>query len=95
MLEKIYIIVICHLIGDYVLQCDFIAKTKGSNWYHLFVHCALYVVPFSICFGVDLRIAVLFILHMFIDPLKARWNVISYPQDQLAHYMTALVLYIS
>lgn len=24
-------IIMCHLIGDYVLQCDFIAKTKGQN----------------------------------------------------------------
>lgn len=46
MLETIFKIVIAHLIGDYVLQSDFIAKTKGENWYHLFVHSALYVVPF-------------------------------------------------
>ena len=35
------LLVFCHLVGDYVLQSDFIAKTKGSNWYHLFVHCAM------------------------------------------------------
>lgn len=44
-LHTIVLIVLCHLIGDYVLQCDFIAQTKGKNWYHLFVHCALYCVP--------------------------------------------------
>ncbi len=36
-LHTIVLIVLCHLIGDYVLQCDFIAQTKGKNWYHLFV----------------------------------------------------------
>ena len=50
-LEKILLLVFCHLIGDYVLQIDFIAKTKGINFYHLLVHCLLYIVPFYIVFG--------------------------------------------
>ena len=32
-------LVFCHLIGDYVMQSDFLANTKGKNWYHLIVHC--------------------------------------------------------
>lgn len=55
-LHTIVLIVLCHLIGDYVLQCDFIAQTKGKNWYHLFVHCALYCVPFLIAFGLDMAV---------------------------------------
>ena len=93
-MENIFLIVICHLIGDYVLQSDFIATTKGSNWYHLFVHCALYVVPFYIFFGFDCRIGLLFCLHMIVDPLKARWNKTTYFQDQVIHYVTALILYV-
>lgn len=46
-------LILCHLVGDYVLQCDFIAKTKGSNLYHLFVHCALYCLPFVLLYGID------------------------------------------
>ena len=34
-MNKLILLVFCHLVGDYVLQNDFIAKTKGSNWYHL------------------------------------------------------------
>ena len=30
-LHTIVLIVLCHLVGDYVLQCDFIAQTKGKN----------------------------------------------------------------
>ena len=82
------------MIGDYVLQCDFIAKTKGSNWYHLFVHCILYVVPFVIVFGIDLRIYVLLLTHLIIDPLKARYNKINYIQDQILHYIVASMLYL-
>ena len=87
-------LVICHLIGDYVLQTDFIAKTKGTNWYHLFVHCALYIVPFIIVFGLDWKILFLFAVHMIVDPLKARWNKTTYVQDQVIHYMTMLIYLI-
>ena len=60
-LHTIVLIVLCHLIGDYVLQCDFIAQTKGKNWYHLFVHCALYCVPFLVVFGWTWQLVIIFI----------------------------------
>lgn len=94
MIETIIKIIFCHLVGDYVLQCDFIAQTKGKNWYHLFVHCALYVLPFYIAFGLDWKLALLFATHIIIDPLKARWNKISYTTDQVLHYAIALILYV-
>ena len=40
--EKIFLIILCHAIGDYLFQPDFLAQTKGNNWYHLFLHCVLY-----------------------------------------------------
>lgn len=91
MFNKILIIVICHLIGDYVLQCDFIAKTKGTNYYHMLVHCLLYLVPFVIVFGIDWRIYLLLITHLIIDPLKARYNKINYTVDQILHYIVASI----
>lgn len=78
-------IVLCHLVGDYVLQIDFIAKTKGENWYHLIVHCLLYIVPFRIVHGVDWRLAALLVTHIIVDALKARYKKITYAQDQIAH----------
>ncbi len=91
MIEKVLLIIICHLIGDYVLQCDFIAQTKGKNWYHLFVHCFLYIVPFYFVFGYDWRIWVILVLHIMIDPLKARYDKINYVTDQILHYIVALI----
>ena len=91
--SKIILLILCHLLGDYVLQNDFIAKSKGSNWYHLFVHCAIYLVPFIAVFGLSWEILFLFVAHMIVDPLKARWNKISYFQDQLIHYLT-LIIYL-
>ena len=93
MAKTLFILVICHLIGDYFLQSDFIAKTKGQNWYHLFVHCILYVVPFYIAFGLDLRLVIIFISHVIIDALKARYHAISYLGDQVIHYVI-MVIYL-
>lgn len=85
--------IFCHLVGDYVLQLDIIANTKGKNWYHLFVHCMLYILPFRIVYGADWRLIVLFVTHIIIDAFKARYKKITYTQDQIAHYIIAFLLY--
>lgn len=87
-------LIMCHLIGDYVLQSDFIAKTKGENWYHLVVHCFLYCVPFYLLFGTTWHLAVIFVSHIIIDALKARYKKISYMTDQLLHYVITLIYVI-
>ena len=88
---KIIELIYCHLVGDYVLQNDFIAKTKGENLYHLIVHCVLYSLPFFVFFGLTWQLLFIFITHMIIDPLKARYNKINYATDQLLHYIVMLV----
>ena len=85
--------ILCHLVGDYVLQLDIIANTKGKNWYHLFVHCMLYILPFRIVYVADWRLAVLLATHIIVDALKARYKKITYTQDQIAHYIIAFLLY--
>lgn len=92
--KELITIILCHLIGDYALQQDFIAKTKGSNWYHLFVHCALYCVPFVVVYGIDIRVLVIFASHFVIDAGKARYGVISYKLDQVLHYFFAVAIYL-
>jgi hypothetical protein len=91
-MEQIFILIICHLIGDYVLQNDFIAKTKGENWYHLFVHCALYIVPFFVAFGFGWYLLFLFATHISIDTLKARHKAIGYVTDQILHYIVLMAI---
>ncbi|AXF52506.1 MAG: protein of unknown function DUF3307 [Caudoviricetes sp.] len=83
----------CHFIGDYTLQSDFLAKTKGENWYHTFIHCFLYCLPFAVVYGFNERILLLFVSHWIIDPLKARWNKIGYFTDQFLHLVIAYILY--
>lgn len=92
-IETLYKLIVCHLLGDYVLQSDFIAQTKGKNWYHLIVHCFLYSVPFAVVFGIDWRILLLIAIHIPVDALKARWQKIGYVADQVIHIL-ALCVYL-
>lgn len=88
------VLIMCHLVGDYVLQNDFIAKTKGDNDYHLFVHCLLYCLPFML-FMSGWRIVLLLVSHVIIDSLKAKFNKITYAQDQLYLYLVLFILAIT
>lgn len=90
-MEKTIQLLFFHLLGDYVLQTPFLAETKGKDSYHMFVHCALYCLPFYIRFGLDPRLLSMFFLHFGIDSLKARYNRIGFAMDQVLHYA---VLYI-
>lgn len=92
--EYLILLIMSHLVGDYVLQIDFIAKSKGENIYHLLVHCALYCFPFYIFFGFGWHLLVLFLSHIIIDLLKAKYKVISYFVDQLLHYIVLLIVFI-
>lgn len=89
MIKTIFTIIICHSLGDYWLQSDFIAKTKGENWYHLFVHCVLYAVPFLIAFGWCWQLEYITFFRFVVDTLKARNKKITYLDDQALHYIIA------
>ena len=84
----------CHAIGDYVLQCDYIAKTKGQNWWHLVIHSFLYIVPFWCIFGYNINLLLLFLHHFITDAAKARYKQISYVEDQVSHIVFAVLAYL-
>ena len=88
-LATAYAIAACHFFGDYVLQIDFIAKTKASNPWHMLAHCVLYTVPFAVVFGIDWRIWWVLLTHLAIDELKANGRI-GYVLDQAGHLLAAL-----
>lgn len=103
---KLINLILCHLIGDYVLQIDYIAKTKGSNFYHLLIHCILYCLPFYIVFGLVWQLIPLLLTHIIIDYLKAKnlclvnkisnkyYRLMPYWLDQILHYLICLIYFI-
>lgn len=92
-MENAFALVLCHLVGDYVLQGEFIAKTKGENWYHLFVHSALYLLPFYFLLGFTPMLALIFVTHFIVDAMKARYGKIGYVTDQMFHYVVLLMVW--
>ena len=94
MFETFLKLIWCHLLGDYVLQIDYIAKSKGSNMYHLLVHCILYCLPFYIAFGLNKQLLAIFIFHVVIDLLKAKYRKINYITDQVLHYCCMFLVYL-
>jgi hypothetical protein len=88
-------IIFCHFIGDYVLQSEYIANTKGHNWYHLLVHCTLYIIPFAFVFGINYKLLIIFISHIIIDAGKARYKKINYATDQILHFIVGLIYFIN
>ena len=89
--ETIVYIILCHCLGDYFFQTEYLALNKGSNNYLLFVHCVTYCTPFIIKFGVSWKIFFIFIIHFFTDLSKAKYDLISLTTDQIIHYIAALV----
>lgn len=93
-MELVIKLIFCHLMGDFVLQIDYIAQSKGNNWYHLFVHCGLYILPFYVAFGYSWHLLVIFTTHFIVDMLKARYKKINYLTDQVLHYLTMLIYFV-
>lgn len=56
-----------HLIGDYLLQNDWMAQNKTKHWLPCAVHCILYTIPFIIVLGNGYHILIIFGTHYFID----------------------------
>ncbi len=92
--NRIFLLVLCHLFGDYVLQDDYIAAGKRSNGYIMLVHCLLYTLPFYVVFGYGWRLWFLLGTHFAIDTLKARLKLISYTADQILHYLVLGIFFI-
>lgn len=92
--ELLFLLIISHLFGDYVLQVDYIAKTKVNNLYHLFVHCILYLLPFYFVLGFHSHLIVILISHFIIDLGKCKGKI-NYVLDQILHYIVLIgVLFI-
>lgn len=61
-------ILMAHLIGDYILQTDWMGQRKGQSWLICAIHCLLYSVAVAVCtMSLDWRILVVFIQHLAFD----------------------------
>ena len=90
--ETIIWIIMCHCLGDYSLQTEYLANNKGKNGYCMFVHCVTYCFPFVLRFGLSWKIFFIFFVHIICDTAKATYNLISILTDQIIHYIASMIL---
>jgi hypothetical protein len=58
---------VCHAVGDYVLQNHWMALKKTQAWPPALVHALFYTVPFAVVFGLVPALAVIGVTHAIID----------------------------
>lgn len=67
-----------HLLGDYVTQTDWMARTKTSKFFAAFIHATIYSIPFLLLTQEVLPLFVIWITHLFIDHYRlARYVVFA------------------
>ena len=67
-----------HFLGDFILgQNEWVARQKGILWIAMVAHAAAYAVTFAVVGASSdwLSLTVLFVTHLAIDPVKARWGL--------------------
>src|SRR5712664_4457321 len=84
----------CHFVGDFAFQSTWMSVEKGKSWEVNFYHAATYTAVFVLFARSSvLATAVLFVAHVIVDPLKARYKLIG-PiwLDQLLHVLTIVLI---
>lgn len=73
---------ILHLLGDYVLQSDWMANNKTSSHKAAAAHAITYSIPFLVLSPSVLAFAVILITHFFIDRYRLARFVV-YAKEQM------------
>ena len=60
-------LILCHLLGDYVLQSDWMAMNKARKTIPCLVHCILYTIPFLLITQDWKALLFIFGTHFLID----------------------------
>ena len=58
---------IAHLLGDYVLQNQWMAAEKVKRWLPAIVHAIFYTIPFAAFFGLPYALIPICLTHLVID----------------------------
>lgn len=70
MIELIVLGLVAHMIGDYVLQNDWIAIEKTKRTWVTLIHIILYSIPFFFIVGWSWALLVIAGSHFFIDRFR-------------------------
>lgn len=92
MIETLFLLLFWHLLADYPLQGDFLAKAKNEKtaipgipwWQAMAAHCGIHAGGVYLITGLWYLAAAEFFLHFLIDNAKCL-GLIGFNRDQLAH----------
>jgi hypothetical protein len=59
--------IICHLIGDYLLQNNWMALNKTKSLLPAVCHCLAYTLPFAMITQDPLKLFAIFFGHLIVD----------------------------
>lgn len=104
MMNGIFQLFLGHLIGDYVLQTNFIAKYKNQKISVLMIHILIIFLSTSLIILPKtlksfLALILLSVIHFFIDIIKFKMNknhffqtTFYYILDQLMHFSSLIII---
>jgi hypothetical protein len=103
MIFNFILIIFAHYILDYPLQSDYLAITKGKDWYSLLAHSLIYALGISLClYYIECfeiwKCFILIISHYIIDYKKShaidkkKSNTIYLYIDQILHICINIIL---
>lgn len=79
------ILLLCHLLGDYVLQTDYMAKNKRASWFVAYEHALFYTLPFTLVTKSLWALLVILVTHCVIDHLGLAAYVVRW-KNQLGSW---------
>lgn len=69
-------ILLAHLVGDYLLQDDVMAKRKTESWFWALAHAVTYTLPYLLITQSPAALAVICLTHAIIDRYRLAKHVI-------------------
>lgn len=69
-------VLLAHLVGDYILQSDWMANEKTKRWFPAWAHAVTYGLPFLFVTQSLAALAVIVVTHAVIDHYRLARHVV-------------------
>lgn len=76
-------ILLAHLVGDYLIQSDWMANEKTKRWWPAVAHGITYMIPYALITQSPIALAVIAGTHILIDHYRLARHV-AWIKNQLA-----------
>lgn len=76
-------IILAHLVGDYVIQSDWMASEKTKRWWPAIAHGLTYTLPYALVTQSLLALAVIAGTHIIIDRYRLARHI-AWAKNQVA-----------